>query len=386
MTTAAKPRRRWLRFSLRTMLLVITLLCVWLGPKIIVARRQHEAVEAILKTGGEVEFDYQMVPSGIEPDEFGYKSGADVLPPGPAWLRKIIGDEFFCDVVRVTLKGRIIHESDFAQLAKLPRLREVWLVGNTQIELNDAGIQRPLEDADLHVLQDLSQLRVLGIYPVDGQRMPNIKGPRFANLIGLKHLRRLDLDNTNFDDKGMQHIGKLTALKSLSLDNTRITDAGLAQLENLSNLELLDLNGTNITDAGLLHLQHLNNLKYLCLHRTKVTGAGLRFLHSKRLELLGLNDTPFNDEGMEQIGKNSNFQYLNLYLCGTLITDAGLKHVQDVKFAALYLNNTQITDAGLRYLYGFGQLMHLDLEHTRATADGIRELQKSLPTTRIEGP
>ena len=59
---AAKParsRRRWLRFSLRTLFIVVTLLCVWLGIQVNAARRQREAVTAILNIGGKFSFDYQ---------------------------------------------------------------------------------------------------------------------------------------------------------------------------------------------------------------------------------------------------------------------------------------------------------------------------------------
>ena len=37
----------------------MTVLCVWLGFKVNAARRQKEAVEAILKTGGEIAYSYQ---------------------------------------------------------------------------------------------------------------------------------------------------------------------------------------------------------------------------------------------------------------------------------------------------------------------------------------
>ena len=49
------PRqRRWGRFSLRTMLLSSTIVCVWFGMLASSARRQQEAVEAIRKVYGTV--------------------------------------------------------------------------------------------------------------------------------------------------------------------------------------------------------------------------------------------------------------------------------------------------------------------------------------------
>ena len=52
-STLARNRRRWFHFSLRILLLVVTVLCVWLGFKVNAARRQKEAVTAtILDTDG----------------------------------------------------------------------------------------------------------------------------------------------------------------------------------------------------------------------------------------------------------------------------------------------------------------------------------------------
>ena len=57
-----KPKRRWYQFSLKTLLVVMTLLC--LGPGGYVAyeqekaRRQKAAVEAIEKLGGNVKYDW----------------------------------------------------------------------------------------------------------------------------------------------------------------------------------------------------------------------------------------------------------------------------------------------------------------------------------------
>ena len=45
-------RRRWLQFSIRTLLVLVTLLCVALSLWIVPAERQRRAVEAIEKLGG----------------------------------------------------------------------------------------------------------------------------------------------------------------------------------------------------------------------------------------------------------------------------------------------------------------------------------------------
>lgn len=67
----------------------------WFGMKMRQAERQRKAVEAIRKAGGWVYYDYQMHESGIDVI-------ADAEPPAPAWLRRLLGEDFFSDAVDVS--------------------------------------------------------------------------------------------------------------------------------------------------------------------------------------------------------------------------------------------------------------------------------------------
>src|SRR6188472_2508849 len=55
----SRPRRRCLRFSLRSLLVFITVFGVWLGVKVNQARRQKEAVEALKNSGAYVRYAHQ---------------------------------------------------------------------------------------------------------------------------------------------------------------------------------------------------------------------------------------------------------------------------------------------------------------------------------------
>lgn len=93
-TAAANPRRRWSRFSFRTLLVVLALLSAalgWLALKVRQAERQRKAVTAIRKAGGYVLYDYECW-NGIPI--------LDGKPPPPAWLREVLGEDFFSDVVQ----------------------------------------------------------------------------------------------------------------------------------------------------------------------------------------------------------------------------------------------------------------------------------------------
>ncbi len=91
-----KSRRRWHQFTLRTLLIVVTLAGCglgWLGVKVREARVQAAAVAAILKQGGFVFYDYQFDAHDV--------SIEDAAPPVPNWLRSAMGGDFFCSVHHV---------------------------------------------------------------------------------------------------------------------------------------------------------------------------------------------------------------------------------------------------------------------------------------------
>lgn len=172
-----------MRFSLRTLLLAITILCIWLGLTITATRRQREAVTAIRKSGGSVGYDFQFVVVPGKPD---WSFVADhAVPPQPAWLRTLLGDDFFCDVFTVAFFNlpNSIPESDLAQLTKLPKLRLVYLT-NVKIVSDGSSIQRPIQDRDIEVLGRLGMPKYL-----------DLTGSKFTPE-GLRKLRQL-LPSTN---------------------------------------------------------------------------------------------------------------------------------------------------------------------------------------------
>ncbi|MBI3468975.1 MAG: hypothetical protein HY000_38725 [Planctomycetes bacterium] len=233
-TSSGLRRRHWFQFSLRTLLIVMLVIGVSLGLLVNRARRQREATSAILKAGGSVLYDYQKIADASKPNGFNPKAA----PPGPDWLRNLVGAESFQEVVNVSLRDQPITDEDLEELEKLPKLEGLDLT-NTQV--TSAGL---------------------------------------VHLAGLTTLRSLGLWNTQVDDAGLQHIAHLHRLWQLNLDGTRVTDAGLMYLGGLTNLEeWLGLADTEVTDAGLEHLTGLTKLRNLNLRLTKVTEAGVQKLH-----------------------------------------------------------------------------------------------------------
>jgi Leucine-rich repeat (LRR) protein len=158
------------------------------------ARKQREAVEAILRTGGRVRYDYQM--TGTEPQ-------------APEWLWELLGDDFFFDVSSVNLQ-LLVDDDVIKHLTDLPNLREVYLSSS---KVTDAGLEEYIE--------------------------------------GRTNLELLSLWDTHVTDAGLQHLKGLINLERLYLEGTQVTDAGLEHIKGLTNLKHLYLEGTNVTDAGV---------------------------------------------------------------------------------------------------------------------------------------
>jgi Leucine Rich repeat len=169
-----KRKRRWFQFSLRTLLiftLICAVACAWLARRVDQKRKELQAVDALVELGGRVDYG-----SG-----FGDASG-------PAWLRQLLGDNFFNDVFYVDLKGTNVTDSGLENLRELTQLGALRLMGSN---FTDDGLAN---------LKGLTQLKVLNLTGT------GISDAGLKNLVGLSHLIALRLDGTNVTDAGVNEL------------------------------------------------------------------------------------------------------------------------------------------------------------------------------------
>jgi hypothetical protein len=122
------------QFSLRSLLvftIAVAIPCSWLAVEMKRAREQREAVLAIVRSGFIVGYDYQKERfSG-----FDFRSLA-TPPPVPVWLRKLLGDDFFTDVV-VVLVSKQVADNDLEYFKRLTHLKRLFVdmgVTETSVE------------------------------------------------------------------------------------------------------------------------------------------------------------------------------------------------------------------------------------------------------------
>ncbi|MAD80860.1 MAG: hypothetical protein CMJ50_08470 [Planctomycetaceae bacterium] len=201
-----KPKRhRFLRFSLRATLLVLTVFSAWLGVQVNRANNQRSVVGWLTENGGGEHYDWEL-------DRDGQPSGRP-KPPGPAWLREQIGDKYFQSVVGVDAHAAEVH--DLSPLSKLNELKFLHL-GGTQVN-------------DLSPLANLSNLEWLSL----AETQINDLSP----LAKLSNLKRLHLDGTQISN--LAPLASLTRLEYLRIERTLVTDEEVRDLQKaLSNCEI----------------------------------------------------------------------------------------------------------------------------------------------------
>lgn len=121
--TKLKPKRRWMQVSLRTVLVLVTLLCVALSMWVAPAERQRRAVAAIEKLGGRVGF---VKPAASETFRATY-------------LRRWLPPDYFDEIEWVDLANTQVTRTRLAQMQGLTSLQ--WLsLADTQV--TDAGTKK----------------------------------------------------------------------------------------------------------------------------------------------------------------------------------------------------------------------------------------------------
>ena len=139
---------------------------------------------------------------------------------------------------------------------------------------------RMASDSAMQSLKGLRGVRYLRA------RGPNVTDLGLEYLSDFESIWLLELDASAVTDEGAGKLAELTTLKMLCLRRTNLSDAGVRKLAALPQLRYVALAGSRITDRSLPLLATCANLREVDLRDTQVTPAGLRDLRAKRPNLL----------------------------------------------------------------------------------------------------
>lgn len=232
--------RGWLRISLRTFLLGITLVAVWLGIPARRVQQQRAAVKAIEALGGRVSYD--VAPSRSERRRRNLEAKEAIRarrrPPtysdrpwAPQWLVDRFGIDWFANVTYADLSTTLCTDEDLQVLALLPDLERLGLSHVPYV--TDNGL------ANLKGLKRLRAVSLFGNELTIAGRQAGLTDDALGHLSQLQNLRILSLGNNRFTDEGLKHLAGLKQLRELHLPGTNVTVEGLAVLADLPALEYL---------------------------------------------------------------------------------------------------------------------------------------------------
>ncbi|MHC4401523.1 MAG: hypothetical protein ACYTG0_17765 [Planctomycetota bacterium] len=149
--TQPKSRRRWFQFSLRTLLIVVTVFAVWLAYRANRVAQQRRALAMVKRlcanrrltnydpiAFGGVAYDYQLQTSGN-------RTTYDPLtqPPAPTWLGQFIGEE---RPVTIDLSDTDVTDADLVALEGLSSLQTLRLYRTAVTKKAVNRLQRALPD------------------------------------------------------------------------------------------------------------------------------------------------------------------------------------------------------------------------------------------------
>jgi hypothetical protein len=196
---SGRHRRRWPPIALRGILFVAAGIAIFAGWKVNDVRHQRSVVAEVSRFDARIVYDYQV-------------RGAPG-PPGPSWLVRLFGEDFFADVVGIEIDADRIDQEAVAAIATLPHLRFL----NLRAEgLSDQGI---------------------------------------ALFSGGTELDRLTFRSAAVTDAGLAQLADLKGLSYLSIVAPQVTDAGLILLEEMPNLTFVQLISTGVTAEGVEQLR-----------------------------------------------------------------------------------------------------------------------------------
>lgn len=288
-------RRRWLQFSLRTLLGYLFFVPVGLAWYVRARHKslkQWEAVRALQAAGGQltVMYDEEL------PEE-------EEILPAPGW-QQLLGIDLPQDSTFLHWERGTFTEEHAKHLDELPQL--IMIAIET--------------DASPEIVPYLVRLPKLQSLVISRSKFTD------ESIEQLAHSPRLNyviLTSSLVTDQGLEHLKNCTRLRTLSITSPLVTDAALAPLAQCQSLKSLCLTSNRITDAGMASLDNFHNLNSLTIVSSTITDAGIAQLQiPPALPFLGFTNSQITDAGLEYFTGAKQLQYL--LLMQSKITPAGI--------------------------------------------------------------
>lgn len=252
-----KPKRRWLSFGLRGLMIIVLLMSLpmgWIARDVYRSRREAVVVDAVHQAEGYLSFDYEYLGPNLELPK----------PPGPWLLRRLFGQHIHAYVESVHLMEPDQANTLIPMLSICQRLKYLRLPAAS---LNDASIETIAQMPNLKELRligtpiGVDQLRRLA----QGTKLTSIElegaaaTDELVQLLPLfPDLEEVTLNQTTITDQAFQALGQLSKLRALNIEQApAVTKHGFSALANCTELKELWIIGSSIDEGCVDTLKKL---------------------------------------------------------------------------------------------------------------------------------
>lgn len=356
------PKRRWLRFGIRSLMLLVLVISLPMGliGRDLYRYRIEQAIVLELQTAG---CEVHTSRFGVMP----FTQDDVVEIPEFSWRQRIL----------VNIFGEGFY-------------RRPYFV---QVKQCDVA---PL-------LQPLAKLETLQFLTFDQSDFTNASGEPISKM---KRLTYLHLEEANIEARLLQQFAHLPYLIELSLSQMKLSDAHLEALTVSKSIEDLRLFDVSISKRGFHHLSQIRCVKRLNITvPNEITEQGLCLLASHQtLEELILIHAPIDDQCLHAFSQISTLRELDItgspddvhISCEGLEHLAGLSQLEVLEFPFLPLTDdelrsigrlknlkefwclgTEISDRGLSYLLQLEHLESLCIQEAQPSMEAMRSLARS---------
>ena len=407
----SRPRRRFWTMSLRGLMILVLVVGGLLGWRARRASIQRRAVAIVTAAGGHVTYDFQAPPNRP------FQPGAS--PPGPRWLRALLGDEYFQEVAVIFLQNpkngppritpevvRAVAEFDHLQSLVVDHvpLDDAAILPLTRISsLRHLSTDVAATETSLAAIRQMPNLRVLQLLfepaNLDGSALRHFQGmdqlewlqiagidsiqpADLTSIASLTGLRKLHLILSPEEAGWFATLKGIPNLTQLEVPLTRPSDGDLDALKDLPKLDSLFIDGSNLTEAGMVTLGRLTSLNSLGLSSpdgsSHPTDAGLAHLASlSKLRMLWIDAGDLTGQGFARLDK---LPITSVWLMGLQARHRGLvAHLLTRPITLLSLDGPGLTDQCLETFGSQPTLDQLSLNHTAITDAGLASIVNQVP-------
>jgi len=335
------PRRRWFQYSLRSILVLITLAAIALAAWNTYRKRLRVQNRAL-------------------PELTRLKAEVDVQPVGPEWLRALPGGEDLFKVVSVNLEHHRLKDEDLECLEHLRYLERLYLAAT------------PVSNQGLAHVAKCKRLKRLSLWKT------RITDLGMEHLRGLEDLELLDIQETKVTEAALAHLKHLPRLKKL-IQTIELSDEGIELLARFPHRPVTSVQARGITDQGMWALTGLTRLETLAISDSTLTPkAAEYFKHLRNLKHLSVIRTEWTDEALVHLATLPRLRSVFATVETSGVTFRAFARAWGKRFTELMIQN--------EYVNGHASKIHVGLRLGKADTDldGLRHFE-NLTKVIIEG-